>query len=240
MSQYPSPYSPPPGGYPQQMYWDPARDLLAPARRASILMFVYGGLMLLCGGCTLANAAFLRSPETVRQVRESLPNLELPSPRETAISAAVLLVTAIGFIALGAWVRNGRRGALITSMVFVGLILLYQAGGLILSVAAGADPAALGISLCFSVVLVIAPMVLLLVWLIQALRNSRQVDGAQAYAQQYWQYAQQYQQQQGYPPPPPGQAHGYGQEGSPPMIPAPPPPPAPPPSSSSEEPPREG
>ena len=43
MSQYPSPYSPPPQ-YPYPGYYRPA-DLLAPARRASWLMFALAAVM---------------------------------------------------------------------------------------------------------------------------------------------------------------------------------------------------
>src|SRR5689334_4621864 len=66
MSQYPYPpqqpqppqgYPPPPPGYGQQVnYAMPGgygvSDPLAPAKRASVMMFVLGSMMLLCGLCT--------------------------------------------------------------------------------------------------------------------------------------------------------------------------------------------
>ena len=230
MSQYPSPYSPPPQGYAQQAYWDPTRDLLAPARRASVFMFVYGGIFLLCGGCNLLSAGLMTSPEMVQRMREMFPEMTLPSPREVATEAVSTLVAAIVMIALGAWVRNGQRGAIIASIGAVTFIVLQRSGLGLYKLMTGQDPAAVvGFCVCNAAIF-LAPLVLLLVWLIQALRNSGQIDGAQAYAQQYWQYAQQYQQR--YPQP------GYGQ-GMPPypqgggMIPAPPPPPPVPPEPPS-------
>src|SRR5688572_8214804 len=176
MTQYPNPYSPPAVGYAQQTYWDPTRDLLAPARRASTFMFVYGGIMMLCGGCSLANAA-MQSPETIRKVQEMFPNLEMPSPRQTAITAGALLGASILFVALGAWVRGGRRGAAITSIVFVALILLWQALGFVVGLLTGVPPAAMGVQLCISTFLVIIPLIVLLVFLVQVVRNSGQIDG---------------------------------------------------------------
>jgi hypothetical protein len=229
MSQYPAPYSPPPPGYAQQAYWDPTRELLAPARRASTFMFVYGGLIMFCGGCSLANTALMRSPETVRQMQELLPNVQMPSARETAVAAGALLIASILFVALGAWVRGGRRRSAVTAIVFVALILLWQALSLVAGLLSGVPRAALGVSLCMSTLLVIVPMIVLLVWLVQAVRSSGQADWARAYAQ-HWQYGQQ-PYPYGYAPPPGSPQHpaqGYGQqEGG--MIPAPPPPPFPPP-----------
>jgi hypothetical protein len=232
VSQYPTPYSPPPLGYAQQAYWDPTRDVLAPARRASVFMFVYGGIFLLCGGCNLLSAGLMTSPGMVQRMREMFPEMTLPRPGEVATEAVSTLVAATVMIALGAWVRNGRRGAIIASIAAVAFIVLQRTGLGLYKLVSGQEPAAVvGFCVCNAAVF-LAPLVLLLVWLIQALRNSGQIDGARAYAQQYWQYAQQY--QQGYPQP------GYGQ-GAPPypqggeMIPAPPPPP--PPSAPPGDPP---
>jgi hypothetical protein len=189
-------------------------------------MFVYGGLLLLCGGCSLANAAFMRSPEMVRRMQEVLPNVQPPSARDTAIAAGALVVASILFVALGVWVRGGRRAASITAIVFVSLILLWQALSFVTGLLSGIPPAALGLSMCVNTFLLIVPMIVLLVWLVQAVRNSGQLDAAKAYAHQYWPYGQQY-PPQGYPPPPGYPQHppqGYGQQQGG-MIPAPPPPP---------------
>lgn len=241
MTQYPNPYSPPTGSYAAQTYWDPTRDLLAPARRASTFMFVYGGIMMLCGGCFLTNAAFMRSPEMVRQMQERLPNVQMLSERETAIAAGAFLVASILFIALGAWVRGGRRAASITAIILVALILLWQALSFLTGLLSGVPPAALGLSICVNTFVLIVPMIVLLVFLVQAVRNSGQIDGARAYAQQYWQYGQQY-PPQGYPPTPQGYPaqyppHGYGQPQEGGTIPAPPPPPLPPTSVPPPRPP---
>jgi hypothetical protein len=162
------------------------------------------------------------------------------------------LAASIVFVLLGLWVRSGRRRGIVTSIVIVGLILLQRMGVALVSLLGGHSPAAVAGFCACNAVLVVAPLTLLLVWLVQALRNSGSLDAAQAYAQQYWQYAQQY--QQGYPqqyapqhapqhaPPGYGQAGvppiGAGQsEGSPPMVPAPPMPPVPsvPPPGDPEE-----
>ena len=50
MTQYPSPYSPPPN-YPQYAGYYPQRDLLAPARCAGWLMLAIAAMLCLCGVC---------------------------------------------------------------------------------------------------------------------------------------------------------------------------------------------
>src|SRR5687768_11879699 len=146
-----------------------------------MFMFIYGGIFLLCGGCNLVSAGLMTSPAMVQRMREMFPEMTLPKPGEVATEAVSTLIGAIAMIVLGAWVRNGRRRAIVASLALVAFIVLQRSGLALYRLLGGQDPAAvLGFCVCNAAVFV-APLVLLLVWLIQALRNSAHLDGVQAY-----------------------------------------------------------
>lgn len=238
MSQYPSPYSPPPGPYSQGGYgygWNPYDQYLAPARRAGVLMIILGALAMTCGTCALG---FSYTPtdqlpaeqqEAFRQMEEQV-GMSLMTYMRWA--GAGLMVPGVAFVLIGVWVRRGTRAAIVTAMVAAGLAVLYFALGSVLMLVRGA-----GIQACFQLVLV-APFGLLIVWLAQAWRYAGALGASQSqYQAQYWQYLQQQQQygQQypagGYAPPP----------GQPPIAPGgsplpPPPPPPPPPEGGTDRP----
>lgn len=79
MSQYPSPYSPPP--YPPQAGYYPAPQAnpLAPARRASLLMFILGPLMTLMGGCLTLASFGVANVEFPPEQRQLMQQLEMQS-----------------------------------------------------------------------------------------------------------------------------------------------------------------
>jgi hypothetical protein len=206
MSQYPSPYQVP---YTPGYSYDPAAALLAPARRAAILMFVLGGIGLLCGGCLGTFTLFVPMDQIVRQIK--LPPNDLQMPPEQivkfalVISAIMMLAQAIVTIVLAFFVRRGGIGAVATAIVLCALVLLVLA---IRAIAMVAQLASGGLSIgeILITIALIALYALLATWLIQAARASSSIRALRLqYQSQYWQ--QQQQAQMGYgiqqPPPPP-------------------------------------
>ena len=224
MSQYPSPYmppSPPPYGYGYGYYGDPYAEVLAPAQRAGLLMFILGGLLVACGVCGAAMGLLVDWPQMIAEQPAAWSQPGLPSPDLLRPIFAVLgIVSAfVGLllIGLGVFVRRGALVAVILSIVLTGISLLL----VVLALVAGAftqGPREALLGMCVWIVPVVM-LGLLLTWLVQSTRSSSQLKALQAqYQQQYWQYQQQYQafNQPGQIPPPP------------PPPPAPPQPPAPP------------
>ncbi len=232
MSQYPSPYSPPPVppnyGY-DFNYYQPQRDVLAPSRRAGMLLYVVGGLILLpslcCGAMGLALPAIMaQEPALFSEVSASGMS---PEGLQTTlmIGGGVMLLLGVVMIILGRFVRRGSMGAAVTGSVLAVLVFLYLVlNGLGILVMSGKlPPAQMVLGLAMTVLgLVIFGM--LFVWLIQAAMAAPRIAMMQSqYQQQYWQYQQQQQMYQpGYAAPP---AAG---ETTNPSI---PPPPTPPPTS---------
>jgi hypothetical protein len=238
---YPSPYQPPPQqSYPNFNFYQP--DLLAPARKASMLMFLVGGLTLLSSLCCAGVGSALprlmaERPEAFEEIQR-IPNM---TPELAQVFMFVLgglaFVLGVAFLVLGAFVRRGGKGAITTAIVLsilLALLTMLQAIQPLMQIGSLKGPQLLATA-CF----IIVPLVLLLVliaWLFQAFRAADQI-AAQRYAMQYYQYAQQQQAyapqqgQYGYPPP----------AGTPPPPPAPPqqhyPPPTPPPWSAPPPPP---
>lgn len=232
MSQYPPPYSQPP--YPQQPYpgqfdyYQPhGSDLLAPARRAAILMFVLGGLLAVLGACNSISALVINPTEAFEKQSQLLndPQAFQMSPKTFRVMTVTfgigMLVLGVLMIIFGAVVRRGSTGAIVASLIIVSLIVL----GLLLlslgSVVLAATGAMMGfITLCvFAIPLVL--FVLLGVWLAQAAFAAPRVRALQQqYQTQMWQYQQQAA----------GGNWGYGAQAPPPIQ--APPPTAPPPGDS--------
>lgn len=245
MSQYPPPYSPmqpPYGGYPAPPPPSPD-ELLAPARRAGVMMIVVGVLFVLCGlgmgvfSWVIKQPGVMSSPEFA-QAQEHFRQAEAQSGMaiETMllIMGVVPLATGALFGGLGFFVRGGGFGAVVTGIVassgvllLLGLMIL----GTLLGAAANPSSAA---GVCVYVV-PFGLVLLLLVWLIQAARAASRVAAArqqyQAQAWQYQQYQQAYLQQS-----PPQQQPGMGYHYPPPPAPPAAPPPAPPPPEQKDPP----
>jgi len=249
VSQYPPPYQQPP--YPNQGPFDfyrPAANPLGPARRASVLMFVLGGLGLMCGafitfgGLVLTPEMIAQSPNSA-QFHEFETQFSGISIRAAVIAMGILfLLPSILYGIMGFFVRSGKMASVVLSLVLTGITILLALFGLLsVVVSAAGNPASLPGGLCMTGI----PLVLcitLLVSLIQALRAAPAIGAMQQQFQaQYWQSMQQQQAAQlgygygmppgyGYgappnqPPAPPGQAPVDYQA---PLMP-PPPPPAPP------------
>lgn len=200
-------------------------DPLVPARRASILMYVLGGLTLLGGLC--CGGVGIMLPNVMSQRPDLFSQAELPPEATPGLIQGVFLVLAglvllcgIAYIVLGFFVGKGGKAAIITSMVLTVPVVLYLVVNLIASVTLGARAGradSLG-GACVSIVPLVL-FVLLFVWLVQAVKNVSRVQAQAAYGQQYWQYGQPGAYPPGYPSaghyPAPG---GYG-------APVPPPPP---------------
>ena len=215
----PAPYTPPSQYAAGYDYYQ--NDPLAPARRAGMLMYLIGGVGLLSSFCCIGMGAMLptlmaQQPEAfaeVQQIPQATPEF---IQRSLFIFGGIIFIGGIGLILLGRFVRDGSKGAIITSMVLSILATLLLVIWLLFSAATLlSPPGPHTFGLCFLIV-PLALFILLVVWLISALRG---VDRAAAanYAMQYWQYAQQQQ--------------AYGQPPYPPQPPSPSPPTPPPPAS---------
>jgi hypothetical protein len=248
MSQYPSPYTPPPpqqpnygaGGY-DFSYYQPTEDLLGPARRASIMMFVLGGLTLLLGACNLASSLVVPAEQILAQNEAILQGQ--PSPLSAGTLKTISLVMAIlvcvvgfTFILLGTMVRRGGMGSIIATMLIAGAIAILLLFMLVISLIGIVAVSPVYAGLACVVVIPLSLYILLLWWLVQAAKAAPRVAMMKSqYQQQMWAYQQQQQmyQQAGYPAPPtpaapvpPGLQQPFSSTMPPPPIP-PPPPPAP-------------
>jgi hypothetical protein len=220
VTQYPSPYSLPPppdfGAYHQ------AADVLAPARRAGVMLFVIGGLFAafaLCNG----GYALVVSPEEIRRSMELMQSAGAqPSPftPETlrtinVVSAAVILALGLGFILLGVFVRRGSTAAAVTAVILAGLVEALFLLMLLASLLTAAASPVLGLGVACMMSIPAALLGTLIVLLVQALRAAPRADALrQQMHAQYWQYQQ---QQAAYAQPPPpgyGPAGGYGGYGA--------------------------
>lgn len=215
-------------------YYAPPVDGLAPARRASLLMFLISGLLLLSSTCMLCFPYWIKMlpPDQVDQMRhqQAVQQTQMPLERVAFIEGLGMVGIGLPLLILGVLVRRGGRVATIVSIALVGLLTLISIVDLLNAFAAPSGP---GIIVVF--VLIAAVLSLLLAWLIQAARAVKSVaftqqEAQRLYAAQYWQYQQNLQAygQGGY---------GYGTPATPqpPALPQPGPSPQPPPLPPVQE-----
>lgn len=212
MSQYPDPGSyayPPPYGYTPY-----GPDPQAPARRAGMLMFVLGVLSMLGGVCLFGFGwayPMDKLPPEQAQIFQQVEKESGIQVRQIFIAmGAILALPALLMLILGLFVRRGGLGSIVTSLVLVGLMILFGAMNLlmgILQTVRGMQGAASG--LCIMIV-PLALLVVLLVMLIQAARNAGQVRAGRQFTHPYW--------------PQPYSQGLYGGGASPYVSPLPPPP----------------
>lgn len=232
MSQYPSPYSPPPFPTGVNYYAPPqSGDAGSPARRAAVMMYVLGALSILCGGMMGLMAAvvtpeLLASTPQADQIQQMEAQTHIGFRSMLGMMAVMLAVPGLIYVVLGFFVRRGGRVPAVLATVFNAIALLFmllQIPGAIMSG---------GMNGVCAILMMLVPIGLTLVtmtWLVQAIRNAPQVEAArQQFMAQYGYYQQQQQAYQqgayGYPPPAPPQAPVYGYRyGSPPGQQAPPP-----------------
>jgi hypothetical protein len=150
---------------------------------------------------------------------------------EMLITGTVQFLAAIALLALAMPVRQANRPAIIGAMAATGALMLQIAVGQLLG-ARGAGGGLVIVGAMCGMILFMTPFILLLVWLVQALKAAPIAEQWSAYQRQYWQYMQ-------------SQAYGQGPYGPQPGAPAPPPgqapidnytPPPPPPPSDRDVP----
>jgi hypothetical protein len=231
MSQYPyPPYQPPAPGY-----YNPSLELYAPARRASVLMFVIAGFLLLCGLCVSAVVRWAPLDELAASSgvnTQQISELGITPAQFVRIVYMIMafgsILLAIVFGTLAIFVRKGGIGSALTSAILTGLLVivtLFQVVATLIQFA-GRQDATHAVAAVISVGM-LAVQILLLVWLIGAIRSASGIRAAQAqYAQQYWQMQQQAYQYGAYA----GYGHQYPAQPSAPMPNAPLQPPPPPPA----------
>ena len=231
MSQYPSPY--PPKQQPSY-YGQPPQspaELLAPARRAGVLMitlgvlFVLGGLCMAFAGTVISSGELATTPQG-RQLQQQFDQLESQAGMSVRtlmlIAGACPLAAGALLGAMGFFVRGGGMGAVITSMVLVAVLALFLGFILLAVLVQGVAGRAGGAEFVGAVCVYGLPLfllVLLLVWLIQAARASSKLEQArQQFQAQMWHYQQQQQMYQqpgtgtgtGVAPPPGAPGPGSG------------------------------
>ncbi len=242
MSQYPSPYLPP-NVMPQ--YGAPPPDLLKPGRRASVLMFVLGGL--LTAVCLLDTVSTLATPtsEFAKQMQEmpgASQQLKFTAGQLKAVAIgmeSLCILVGLSFAALGMGVRRGGKVSTIAAIVLT-VVALAVLGIMLLAGVVFSLQNPLGVGMVCVLLIPTAILIWLGIWLIPAARALSGMSLAQQqYQAQYWQYQQNmqaYHQQQAPPTGYPTQAYptqghppqGYPQAAAPPQAQPPQPPPAPP------------
>jgi hypothetical protein len=230
----PSPYSPPPQPPIGLSYSRSGPDPLAPARRASTMLFVLGGLALLLGLCT---GLFVASV-TTEQLQLVADQFGKNAPGAAGVLTPRLIrflyigmaiagcVIGPWFILLGYFVRRASKAACVFSAIACGLLLLWMVMNLLSSVLMGVGGNPIGlVSACVGII----PVVLLgltMTWLMQTLRALPQIQAMREHWQTNYTAAQQQQQiynqgstvygHVGIPPANYGQ-QGYGY-GAPPVV----------------------
>lgn len=200
---------------------DAYESLRSPAKRASILMFILGGLLCVCGTCCVAAGPMLSRAQLDAEQMSQFSQFEAElgiGMKELMMGMGVAgMLPGIILIVLGIFVRGGSTGPVITALVFTSImelvLLLLAVSGGIEAISSGSPDTLIG--LAFFIAL-LATLGMLIVWLIQSVRNAGQLRAWQTqYQMQYWQYQQQQQlyqrppawsNQPPPPPPPPPQA----------------------------------
>lgn len=228
------------GGYPAPMPYagfmhgvHPLDQLLKPARRAGIFMFItaIGGLLI--GGCFLAGSAlvsneqFAREPQVVSAMAQSGITLKQMQAALIVMGVIAAVVSiAIGITAF--FVRKGGLAALVVGLIMTAIPLLLFALACLIALIGGEEA---GICVYGPLVALLTVVVVLL---IQAMTKAGQVKQWRTYLAGQAQFGGQpgygwQAQQQGYGaaplPYPPQAPQNYGNQNYPP--PPPPPPPAP-------------
>jgi hypothetical protein len=174
-------------GVPQ--YYAAPFDALLPAKRASLMMFIMGPLILLTGACMASVPSMVHmvppTPEFTQAWQQMEDQLHGNAEIKMIAGGSVSAVIGLAMLILAFFVRGGGRTACIFGTTLVGLLSLYSAMNLLAGLFIGNIP-----GVCMSV-LMFALFGLTLAWLIQAIRASRNVSLAQQqYAAQYWHYQQ--------------------------------------------------
>ncbi len=184
--------------------------LLRPAQRASVLMFIIGGLFLICGLFIGLIGTLPMTPEQTQLPHDMLSQLH-KAEQETGIKIPVFFIImgiiialpALIMIILGFFVRRGGLVSAILAIILTSVLLLMSGFNVLAALRAG--PAQLVVP-----VILLVMLILLETWVIQAARRTREIRAVQLTQQRQYPQAMQhqYQYQQPYPgqwqaPPPP-------------------------------------
>ncbi len=209
MSQYP--YQPPhvPYGYGSYSQ-DPLNTLLAPAKRASIFLFIMAGLMIPCGFfiglASLMDFSQFASDPNFQQVEKQFATIGWTLSGLFKVMAAVILIPGLLFLFLGVMVRRGGLGSIVGSIILCLLMALFAVlavfGGIV-QASQGGPQALLGIVIWLALLI---SLIATLVFLFQAAKNSAAVNnfrmGQYAHPQQNYQPPNPSQQPQSFQQPP--------------------------------------
>jgi len=206
MSMYPSPYLPP--GV--QQYYSAPVDPLRHAKRASLLMFIIGPLILLGGTCMLSVPAIIRMAPPGAETDQMLQTIHEETHGHIELfseGGAVAIVLGLGIVILGFFVRRGGSRSCTIGAAVMGLLAAWFLLNLLGCVVMG------NIAGVFLSLILVGLFSATVIWLIQAIRASATIHLAQQqYAAQYWQYQQ---TMQAYA----NGGYGYGAAPSPPPAP---------------------
>jgi hypothetical protein len=208
MSQYPSPYSPPPYMQNPGYYAPYPIDPLRPAKRAGLLMIILGSVTVLLSMCMAGVGQMLKStavpPELAAQIQQ-LESKGITVGEYFAVIGGIFLIFAITEIVLGVLVRMGKTVAIVLSMIGTSVVVVLLALVILFAIVNGMGQA--GPQMIVGSIVWFVPLALLglqLAWLIGAIRASSRVAMAQQqYQAQYWQYQQNMQAYGGYGQVPP-------------------------------------
>lgn len=197
MTQNYGPYQPPdPSQYAIHYGQDPRAQMLIPARRAALLMFVLGGIGLAMGACMGFVSALpfdQLQPEQQRQLAEIERVYGVSLRILLIVSALVAAIPSLLMILLAFFVRRGSKLAIYASMGLVALMLVLTLLQLVGIFGGGSTAAQVAFSGCITVMM-LSLLILIMTWLIQATRSAPLAAQAQAaYSEQYWRHMQQQQ-----------------------------------------------
>jgi hypothetical protein len=212
VSYYPQPFPPPQEPFRFDFSRYPRGDPLAPARRASIALWVIGGLGLLCGVCAGIGVWIIPSDQLAAQMprltaeqQKQLGNVDAETILRIGFTVIGISALAVGLtmVVTAAFVRRGSRGAAVVAIVACSLTLLWSIVTVLASVVQmiGGN-AASALTGLFWVVLG-AALVVTVRWLVQTFRAGSMASSWQLWHAQVWQYQQQQQPGYGYGPPGP-------------------------------------
>lgn len=196
---------PPAQAHPLAMAAHALDTLLVPARRASVLMFIYAALGTVFGGCFLLAAVTVTSDQMMQQqpqVQQMVSEMGLTVEQLQVLFGVAGVIVLVGSMALGVmavFVRRGTVGWLVGGLLLtagpMALLLLFMGVGLLMG-----EPMAVCVY-----GLPVAMLAVVTTFLVQALARCGLVGQWQAYerAMTSQSYAAPAASPLGYAPPPP-------------------------------------
>jgi hypothetical protein len=229
LSQYPQPpfpFPPQPAGPPSAH--GSLHRLLAPARLASILQLVFGGLLICMTTCAGSVLLVLPPQEIEKQMKMQDPSMQLNGPLSAILQMEVIVGMGVGLLMIGLaiWLRWGSRAAVGFSLVLQGVIGLALLRGILNAIeifSANAMVGSLAVLITGSVAALCGAIIAKLIEALRAAPEVAALRAMQGNAPPGVGSPGMEMMGFGYPPPPPPGSVPVGMP-QPPMPPAPPPP----------------